>query len=67
MMIDGANRALNQWRIKDYQLKNNELLTMTDQDRSSFDSRYYGLIKANQVKGVIAPIWGKPLNIATTQ
>ena len=64
---DGANRKLNQWRIKNYQLKHYELLTMTDQDRWSFDGRYYGLIKANQVKGVIAPIWGKPLNIATTQ
>lgn len=57
---DGANRALNQWRINDYQLKNNELLTMTDQDRWSFDGRYYGLVKANQIKGVITPIWIKP-------
>jgi len=57
---DGANRALNQWRINDYQLKHNELLTMTDQDKWSFDGRYYGLIKTNQVKGVITPIWVKP-------
>ena len=49
-MIDAANRPINQWRIKGYQLKYNELLTMTDQDKWSFDGRYYGLIKANQIK-----------------
>ena len=60
---DGANRPLNQWRINYYQLKNNELLTMTDQDKWSFDGRYYGLIKTQQTKGILIPIWVKSLDM----
>ncbi len=62
LLKDGADRALGHWRIKGYKLKDNELLTMTDQDKWSFDGRYYGLIKTAQVKGVLLPVWIKPIN-----
>lgn len=61
LATDGANRALPHWRIQNYQLKQHELLTMTDQDNWSFDGRYYGLIKTNQIKGMLIPIWVKPI------
>lgn len=59
--VDGAHRTLHPWQVTLYTLKKNELLTMTDQDEWSFDGRYYGLIKTNQVKGMITPIWVKPM------
>ena len=56
---DGLKRPLPQWRAKDYPLKEDEVLTMTSQSKWSFDSRYYGLVRIKQIKGVITPIWVK--------
>lgn len=53
---DGLKRPLNLWRIKNYRLKSGQLITMTNQSIWSFDSRYYGLIQINQVKGIITPV-----------
>ncbi|CZO83085.1 MULTISPECIES: conjugative transfer signal peptidase TraF [Legionella] len=54
---DGINRTLPQWRILDYPLKVNEVMTMTSQSEWSFDGRYYGLVHTRQIKGMIIPIW----------
>ncbi|HCE5637918.1 TPA: conjugative transfer signal peptidase TraF [Legionella pneumophila] len=54
---DGMNRALPQWQIMNYQLKVNEIMTMTNQSEWSFDGRYYGLVHTRQIKGMITPIW----------
>ncbi len=56
-LIDGRKRPLPQWRTIDYQIKEDELITMTSQSECSFDSRYYGPIRIGQIKGVIKPIW----------
>ncbi|HAW6249039.1 TPA: conjugative transfer signal peptidase TraF [Legionella pneumophila] len=56
---DGMNRPLLQWRTRDYQLKEDEVLTMTSQSTWSFDSRYYGPVHTGQIKGMITPIWVK--------
>ncbi|WP_408072886.1 conjugative transfer signal peptidase TraF [Legionella pneumophila] len=54
---DGMNRALPQWQVMNYQLKVNEIMTMTSQSEWSFDGRYYGLVHTRQIKGMITPIW----------
>ena len=51
-LTDGANRLLPQWRVLNYRLKTDELMTMTSQNEWSFDSRYYGPIRIGQVKGI---------------
>jgi conjugative transfer signal peptidase TraF len=56
---DGVNRPLPQWNALDYQLKNDECMTMTNQSAWSFDSRYYGPVRLSQIKGVITPVWVK--------
>ena len=56
---DGMNRPLPQWRPIDYQLKEDEILTMTSQSEWSFDSRYYGPVHTGQIKGMITPVWVK--------
>lgn len=56
---DGMNRPLPQWRARDYQLKEDEILTMTSQSEWSFDSRYYGPVHTGQIKGMITPVWVK--------
>jgi conjugative transfer signal peptidase TraF len=50
---DANNRELKAKHLNHYQLKEGELLTMTDQDEWSFDGRYYGLIYKSQIKGSI--------------
>lgn len=59
LLSDGVKRPLPQWRRIDYQLKKDELLTMTSQSKWSFDARYYGLVHIGQVKGMITPVWIK--------
>ncbi|VEG89819.1 conjugative transfer signal peptidase TraF [Legionella spiritensis] len=56
---DGMNRLLPQWRTRDYQLKEDEIMTMTSQSEWSFDSRYYGPVHTGQIKGMITPVWVK--------
>lgn len=57
--IDGMNRTLPRWYALNYRLKADELLTMTNQSEWSFDSRYYGPIHLNQIRGILLPIWVK--------
>jgi conjugative transfer signal peptidase TraF len=54
---DGLNRLLPQWQVSNYQLKEDEFMTMTSQSEWSFDGRYYGLIHIRQIKGMLRPIW----------
>ncbi|BCA95188.1 putative conjugal transfer protein TraF [Legionella antarctica] len=54
---DGLNRPLPQWHATNYQLKEDELLTMTSQSEWSFDGRYYGLVHSGQIKGMLRPLW----------
>ncbi|WP_131774882.1 conjugative transfer signal peptidase TraF [Legionella anisa] len=54
---DGMNRILPQWQILNYPLKEDEVMTMTNQSEWSFDGRYYGLVHTRQIKGMITPIW----------
>ena len=56
---DAKNRKLEHWQAVNYQLKKDEFLTMSNQSEYSFDSRYYGLIHKEQIKGAITPIWTK--------
>ena len=53
---DGLNRPLPQWRMSNYQLKEDELLVMTNQSEWSFDSRYYGPVRKGQIKGMLTPV-----------
>ncbi|CAM4473380.1 MAG: hypothetical protein LEGION0403_FIIPPAGN_02400 [Legionella sp.] len=54
---DGFNRPMPLWRVKKYTLQAGELVTMTNQNSLSFDSRYFGLIQVKQVKGIIDPVF----------
>jgi len=53
---DGLNRSLPQWRVLNYQLQDDEIMTMTSQSTWSFDGRYYGPVRTGQIKGVITPV-----------
>lgn len=54
--VDDFNRLLPIWRIHAYILKPSELLVMTDQSHYSFDARYFGLLKRENIQAVIQPI-----------
>lgn len=54
---DGLGRLMPQWRVLNYRLKKDEVMTMTNQSIWSFDSRYYGLVHSKQLKEIITPLW----------
>jgi conjugative transfer signal peptidase TraF len=54
---DGMNRTLPQWQVMNYQLQEDEIMTMTNQSKWSFDGRYYGLVHIGQIKGTLTPLW----------
>jgi len=53
---DQQEQPLPELHLRQYPLKNGQLLLMTDQSELSFDARYFGLIKKSQVKAVIKPV-----------
>ena len=57
---DAFSRSLPKWQAINYQLTDDEIMTMTDQSQWSFDGRYYGPIKSGQVKGMLTPVWVYP-------
>jgi conjugative transfer signal peptidase TraF len=54
---DRSGNAMWNWEVKNYRLKEGELLLMTDVSPESFDSRYFGPILRKQVKDVVRPVF----------
>ena len=53
---DVKGRHLPNFKIKNYRLKESELLLMTNQSITSFDARYFGLINKSQISAVLKSI-----------
>jgi len=60
LIADNQQRSLPQISLHNYQLKDDEILLMTDHNPASFDARYFGVINASAVKHAIRLI--KPSN-----
>lgn len=54
--LDKAGKALSYYRFNDCRLGKSELLLMSERSETSFDGRYFGLVDAVQVKGVVKPV-----------
>jgi conjugative transfer signal peptidase TraF len=54
---DMLGRALPSIKIKKHILNDDELLLMTNQSSTSFDSRYFGAITTSQIRAVVRPIF----------
>ncbi|MCB1584571.1 MAG: conjugative transfer signal peptidase TraF, partial [Xanthomonadales bacterium] len=54
---DGTNRPMPVFRVEDYQLKDDELLLMGEDNPISWDGRYYGLVKVTQIRTVVYPVY----------
>lgn len=54
---DGLGRPLAPFALKSIRLQANELWVMTDHNNRSFDSRYFGPIRTEQVSDVVKPLW----------
>ncbi|MEQ1486258.1 conjugative transfer signal peptidase TraF [Methyloglobulus sp.] len=52
---DQEGRTIPKLKLDHYELKENEILLMSDSDNNPFDSRYFGLIDVEQVDSVISP------------
>jgi conjugative transfer signal peptidase TraF len=53
---DREGRPMPKLALDHYELKDNELLLLSDSTDDPFDGRYFGLIDADQVDSVISPI-----------
>jgi type IV secretory pathway protease TraF len=53
---DREGRFMPQLTLDHYELKENEILLMSDSADDPFDGRYFGLIEVDQVDSVISPI-----------
>ena len=53
---DGAGRPLQACLLKDYILRPNEVLLMSDYNPASFDSRYFGPLQATTIESVMTPL-----------
>jgi len=56
LKIDADGHALPQYRLKAV-LNDSEYLLLSDLNPQSFDARYFGLIKRDQIKQVVRPIF----------
>lgn len=61
ILVDGLNHPLPQIQITNHMLTANELLLMTNQNRFSFDARYFGLTDVAEVQSVIKPLITKSI------
>ena len=55
--LDGQQRPMPVWHLKDYRLSEGEVLLMSDYSPTSFDGRYFGPIPRAQILSVVRPIW----------
>lgn len=53
---DTEGRAMPILLLDNYELKENEILLMSDASGAPFDGRYFGLIDVEQVDSVISPV-----------
>ena len=53
---DKAGRMMPRYSFNHYKLGKSELPLMSDVSETSFDGRYFGLVDAGQVEGVIKPL-----------
>ena len=53
---DKAGRPMPILSLDNYELKENEILLMSDASGEPFDGRYFGLIDVEQVDSVISPV-----------
>lgn len=53
---DKEGRAMPILTLDNYELKENEILLMSDASGEPFDGRYFGLIDVEQVDSVVSPI-----------
>ena len=53
---DGAGRPLQACLLKDYVLRPDEVLLMSDYNPASFDSRYFGPLQATTIESVMTPL-----------
>jgi conjugative transfer signal peptidase TraF len=57
--IDGLGRRLTPWR-QCRRLRAGELFLLSTSNPASFDSRYFGPVKASAVIGLAQPVWIRP-------
>lgn len=57
--IDGSGRRLTPWRHC-RRLRAGELFLLSTSNPASFDSRYFGPVKASAVVGLAQPLWIRP-------
>lgn len=55
LVEDGEGRVMPRVKLDGYELKENEVLLMSDSEDDPFDGRYFGLIDVGQVDSVIRP------------
>lgn len=53
---DSDGRPMPKLALDHYELKDNEILLMSDSANDPFDGRYFGLIDSEQVDSVISPV-----------
>lgn len=57
LMQDKEGRAMPSLVLDRYELKENEVLLMSDSGRDPFDGRYFGVVDVSQVDSVISPLF----------
>ena len=57
LMQDDEGQPMPLLSLNHYELKDNEILLMSDAPGTPFDSRYFGVIDADQVDSVITPLF----------
>jgi conjugative transfer signal peptidase TraF len=57
LKADKAGRPMPRYQANSFELKNSEVLLMSDVSSTSFDSRYFGPIDVAHIKSVIEPVF----------
>lgn len=56
---DSVQQQMPIYRVRDYVLRDGEVLLMSDHNKGSFDARYFGVIKQASIKDVVTPLLTK--------